>query len=102
MTSTDVGIRFTTPTSEARDAKHRAEAAAGNIEAASAAIAELSRLLDGADDKNKILLRAAAGAGKSYALRRMVKEALDHPRCSRVGVTAFANKQVFPLAGDLG
>ena len=32
------------------------------------------------------LLRAAAGAGKSYALRRMVKEALEHPSCSRVAV----------------
>ena len=32
----------------------------------------------------------------------MVSEALDHPRCSRIAVTAFANKQVFPLAGKLG
>jgi hypothetical protein len=102
MTSTDVGIVFTTPASDARDARHHADAAKGNIDAAAAAISELSRLLDGADDRSKILLRAAAGAGKSYALRRMVKEALDHPYCSRVAVTAFANKQVFPLAGDLG
>ncbi len=84
------------------DARHQSEAAAGNLEAADRAIQRLGELLDGAEDQDKILLRAAAGAGKSYALRRMVKEALEHPSCSRVAVTAFANKQIFPLAGDLG
>ncbi len=47
-------------------------------------------------------MRAAAGAGKSVALVRMVTQALLHPACTRVAVAAFANKQVFPLAADLG
>ncbi|WP_055478074.1 hypothetical protein [Sphaerimonospora mesophila] len=84
------------------DAIHHDAAAGGNIEAAGRAIATLSAVLSGDADYDKILLRAAAGAGKSYALVRMVEAALNHPNCTRVGVTAFANKQVFPLAGELG
>jgi hypothetical protein len=95
-------IAFSTPGASADDALHREVAAGGNIEAAQQAIAALSSVLTGAADYDKILLRAAAGAGKSYALVRMVREALDHASCTRVGVTAFANKQVFPLAGELG
>jgi hypothetical protein len=30
------------------------------------------------------------------------RAAFDHASCTRVAVTAFANKQVFPLAGELG
>ncbi|MEH0820469.1 hypothetical protein [Micromonospora sp. CPCC 205714] len=95
-------ITFSTPAAAADDALHHEDAAKGNIEAAQRAISALSAALSGAADYNKILLRAAAGAGKSYALVRMVREALDHANCTRVAVTAFANKQVFPLAGDLG
>lgn len=104
MTSTDLPqpVTFGPPTVMAEDARHHEQAAAGNIDAADRAIQRLGELLGGDASQDKILLRAAAGAGKSYALRRMVKEALDHPACSRVAVTAFANKQVFPLAGDLG
>lgn len=95
-------ITFSEPGAAAEDARHHHDAAAENIAAAESAIKALSDVLNGAANYDKILLRAAAGAGKSYALVRMVKEALDHPMCSRVGVTAFANKQVFPLAGRLG
>lgn len=95
-------IEFTNPAMASDDALHHETAAAGNIEAAQSAISALSAVLSNESDYTKILLRAAAGAGKSYALARMVREALDHANCSRVAVTAFANKQVFPLAGDLG
>ena len=84
------------------EALHHEAAAGGNIEATQRAISALSAALSQASDHDKILLRAAAGAGKSYALVRMVREALDHANCTRVAVTAFANKQVFPLAEDLG
>jgi hypothetical protein len=95
-------MSFTPPAAIPPDAVHHDGAAAGNIAAASAAIEALTDALDGRAGWEKILLRAAAGAGKSYQLVRMVTEALEHPACQRVAVTAFANKQVFPLAGRLG
>ena len=49
-----------------------------------------------------MLLKAAAGAGKSYALRRMVGESIEDGRASRVAVVAFTNKQIHPLAVSLG
>ena len=81
---------------------HHKAAALGNINAVGSAIQVLADILEGSAKYDKVLVRAAAGAGKSIALVRMVSEALDHPRCSRIAVTAFANKQVFPLAGKLG
>jgi hypothetical protein len=95
-------ITFTPPATSADDARHHLQAAAGNTAATARAIEALLSVLDGRSEYDKILLRAAAGAGKSYALVNMVREALEHPWCSRVGITAFANKQVFPLAKDLG
>jgi hypothetical protein len=97
-----VTITFSTPAASCDGALHHEDAARGNIEAAQRALSALSAVLSGAADYDKILLRAAAGAGKSYALVRMVREALYHASCTRVAVTAFANKQVFPLAGELG
>ncbi|MEU8236397.1 hypothetical protein AB0C12_42970 [Actinoplanes sp. NPDC048967] len=93
---------FSVPAASAQNAIHHEQAAHGNLNAAERAISALTAALSGSADFDKILLRAAAGAGKSYALVRMVREALDHPHCTRVAVTAFANKQIFPLAGDLG
>lgn len=84
------------------DARHHGEAAAANVEATTEAIATLLDALAGANDFERILLRAAAGAGKSYALKRMVDQVLTSPSCTRVGVTAFTNKQILPLAEDLG
>ncbi|MGH3902884.1 MAG: hypothetical protein ACRDTE_01595 [Pseudonocardiaceae bacterium] len=95
-------ISFHAQASLVEDALHHDQAAAGNLQAAQFAIRTLSDALSGATDYNKLLLRAAAGAGKSYALVQMIKEALNHANCTRIAVTAFANKQVFPLAGQLG
>lgn len=95
-------LTFLVPPFDTSPAVHHEAAAAANIAAVGDAIREVSRALSGANETDKVLLRAAAGAGKSYALRRMVKEALDHPSCTRIAITAFANKQVFPLAESLG
>lgn len=95
-------LHFSEPTIELADARHHAEAAIGNVDVTTQAIAALRDALSGDNEYERILLKAAAGAGKSYALRRMVDDALGEPGCTRVGVTAFANKQVFPLAHELG
>jgi hypothetical protein len=50
----------------------------------------------------RILVKAAAGAGKSHVLKRLVTDAVEHPRCARVAIIAFTNKQVYPLATALG
>lgn len=93
---------FRPPLAPAATGKHHADAAAGNFAATNAAIKELNRTLNGSADTERILLKAAAGAGKSYALKRMVAESLKNPNCRRVVVTAFTNKQIQPLAADLG
>lgn len=95
-------VTFTPPAEVASGGKHHAEAASGNAEVTASAIRALQDALEGRQPYQRILLKAAAGAGKSHALRRMVGEALQQARCGRVGVTAFANKQVFPLAIELG
>ncbi|SFN48783.1 hypothetical protein SAMN05216207_101545 [Pseudonocardia ammonioxydans] len=95
-------ICFTPAAAHLTDAAHHGDAARGNVAASDRAIAALQQVLASQADHDKILLRAAAGAGKSVALVRMVATALEHPKCHRVAVTAFANKQVFPLAGSLG
>lgn len=83
------------------DGIHHARAAAGNAAAADAAAGQLRGAIDGASGVRTILLRAAAGAGKSHALKRLVVDALNHPRCDRVAVTAFQNRQLRPLATGL-
>jgi hypothetical protein len=97
-----VTVEFVAPQASADDAEHHTAAAAGNIQAAAEAIQALMRRLDGVSDTEKVLLRAAAGAGKSYALVRMVKEAIANDNCLRVAVAAFKNKQIAPLARKLG
>lgn len=97
-----MSIIFHPPEGDLIDAQHHDAAAAGNIDASGKATRALLDVLDGTAEHEKILLRAAAGAGKSYALVHMVGEALANPQCTRVAVTAFANKQVFPLAQRLG
>ena len=94
-------ITFRPPGSNGGGGAHHAAAAAGNRAAAEAAIEALNGALHG-DGTERILLKAAAGAGKSFVLRRMVASALEHGRCRRVAVVAFANKQIFPLAEELG
>jgi hypothetical protein len=95
-------VHFSPSLSEIGDAAHHSEAAAGNITAASEATRALMDALNGVSDHDKVLLRAAAGAGKSYALVTMVKEALANPNCARIAVTAFKNRQIYPLAARLG
>jgi hypothetical protein len=95
-------LTFKAPVAPVGDAVHHDAAATSNIAATGSAIQALSEVLEDSADYKKVFLRAAAGAGKSYSLVRMVREALEHEKCSRIAVTAFANKQVFPLAEKLG
>ena len=99
-----MGLTFIPPVDvlDPTTAIHHGTAAAGNFAAATDAICVLHAALERREEYERILLRAAAGAGKSHLLKRMVDEALQHAQCRRVGVTAFANKQIFPLAEDLG
>ena len=80
---------------------HR-EAAAGNAAVADRATEQLRTALSGTSGIDKILLKAAAGAGKSHVLKRLVAEALVHDRCLRVAVMAAQNRQLWPLAAGLG
>ena len=91
-------ITFAPPASPARPVPHHALAAAGNVATADAAIETLFNARSAKVDVERTLLRA----GKSFVLKRTVEEALTHPRCRRIAITAFANKQVFPLAEALG
>lgn len=95
-----MALEFSTPMA-VTDVRHHAEAAEANSAAASQAIKVLSDSLSRTNEFDKILLRAAAGAGKSVQLRRLVVDALAHPACVRVAVTAFQNRQVQPLAKAL-
>lgn len=96
-----MSVEFITST-EVRDARHHAAAAAANNQVAREAFQALSAALSDGTAEKRILLRAAAGAGKSVLLRRMVLDALAHPACVRVAVTAFQNRQIWPLAKALG
>ncbi|WP_024796482.1 AAA family ATPase [Tomitella biformata] len=92
------------PDSTASPAVHHGAAAAGNARAADRASAALRQALAGESSTERVLLKAAAGAGKSFVLRRLVAEALEEvgPACSRVAIVAFTNKQIYPLATALG
>lgn len=95
-------IVFSLPASSTVDEIHHARAAAGNAAVADEAIGVLRDALSGAAPVDRILLKAAAGAGKSFVLKRLVADAVEHPRCQRVAVVAFTNKQIHPLATSLG
>jgi hypothetical protein len=96
-----VPVDFSTPPKIA-DVRHHSEAASANNEAAQQAILALSAALSDGTTEKRILLRAAAGAGKSFQLQQMVQDALAHPACVRVAVAAFQNRQIWPLANRLG
>ncbi|WP_144720141.1 AAA family ATPase [Agrococcus jejuensis] len=93
---------FTAPIDSATSDTHHHEAAILNDIVADEASAELQLMLAGGSPMQRMLLKASAGAGKSYALKRLVVEAAQHARCRRVAITAFTNKQVRPLAIALG
>jgi hypothetical protein len=96
-------IHFEPPVAPAlTDARHHARAAAGNAAAANVALGQVLDALSGSAPLERVLLKAAAGAGKSYVLKQLVAEVLEHPRCYRVAVIAFTNRQVWPLAESLG
>lgn len=93
---------FTPPEIMASGSAHHTAAAARNAAVADDASRELADVLSGASPVERILLKAAAGAGKSHVLKRLVAEAYAHPACKRAVVVAFTNKQVRPLAVSLG
>lgn len=95
-------IDFTAPLTPMASGVHHAQAAAGNSAVAEAALGALRDALSQTAPIDRILLKAAAGAGKSYVLKRLVVEALEHPQCRQVSIVAFTNKQTRPLAAALG
>jgi hypothetical protein len=97
-----VTVTFTAPSLIADDAYHHSRAASQNEAAAKFAKGQLLDALNGSSDIQRILLKAAAGAGKSYLLRSLVRDAVAQPQCLRVAVTAFQNRQLWPLAASLG
>lgn len=94
-----MAIYFTQPV--VAGGPHHSEAASGNTEVALQASDALVNALNGDSAHVRFLLKAAAGAGKSYVLKRLVQEALENDRCRRVAITAFTNKQIHPLAVDI-
>ena len=95
-------ITFTQPEVSVESAYHHAAAASQNDAVAEEAAEQLHDCLSTVSDIKRILLKAAAGAGKSYALKRLVAEATEHQGCLRVAVIAFQNRQLWPLASELG
>ncbi|MBV1777672.1 AAA family ATPase [Paeniglutamicibacter sp. ABSL32-1] len=93
---------FADPLVVATSGVHHEGAAILNDRVADEASIELADMLSGTSPMERMLLKAAAGAGKSYALKRLVVEAAQHPRGERIAITAFTNKQVRPLAVSLG
>ena len=81
---------------------HHARAAALNTAVADEAIGQLREALSGTTHIEKILLKAAAGAGKSHVLKSLVADAVTNPRCLRVAVIAFQNRQLWPISSSLG
>lgn len=107
MTSTE--WTFTGPTDvPAGTLRHHADAAAGNAAVVAAAERAVQAALDAAsglgatpattDAVTHLLLKAAAGAGKTRALRRLIVATAGAPGTRRIGVTAFTNNQIRPLA----
>ena len=97
-----MSITFTPPVDPAPTGDHHAAAHAGNAAVVDEASDVLREALAGTAPIDRILLKAAAGAGKSFALKRLVTEAVAHPHCERAAIVAFTNKQIHPLANSLG
>jgi hypothetical protein len=103
MTSTeDTTVAFTPPRVAGGSSVHHARAASLNAAVAQEASGQLLDALSGSVELERILLKAAAGAGKSYVLKQLVADAVAHPRCVRVAVIAFQNRQLWPIAESLG
>lgn len=95
-------VTFTPPVTPVARAHHHAAAAGQNEATAARARRELVDAIRGTSDTDRILLKAAAGAGKSFLLRGLVQEAITQSNCLRVAVTAFQNRQLWSLAASLG
>ena len=95
-------IDFAQPTTDSGARVCHAEAAARNAAVATDAIQVLRDSLSDAEPIDRLLVRAAAGAGKSYVLARLVEDAVAQENCARVAVIAFTNNQIHPLAVSLG
>jgi hypothetical protein len=95
-------VEFADPDDAVPDGVHHAAARAGNDAVADDASTTLAAMLNGDEPYERLLLKAAAGAGKSYILKRLVAEAVAHDNTRRVAVVAFTHRQTYPLAGDLG
>lgn len=95
-------IIFAPPLESTTPAIHHARAAARNTAVAEEAMGQLRDALSGVTEIERILLKAAAGAGKSYVLKKLVADAIKHPRCLRVAVIAFQNRQLWSIAASLG
>jgi len=95
-------VTFTPPVTPVAGAHHHAAAAGQNEATAARARRELVDAIRGTSDTERILLKAAAGAGKSFLLRGLVQEAITQSNCLRVAVTAFQNRQLWSLAASLG
>ena len=95
-------VTFTKPDVAVTDANHHSHAAALNTNVTVEARVHLLNAIGDKSDTRRILLKAAAGAGKSYAIKQLVADAVGAPRCLRVAVTAFQNRQLWPLTEDLG
>src|SRR5665648_445297 len=91
-------VQFTPAAPDPHPSHHHAAAAKANVRVVSDALAALDAALATDGGHERILLRAAAGAGKSFTLAGMVQHALDIAGAERVAVTAFTNKQVQPLS----
>lgn len=95
-------LEFSEPITQIDDAVHHAQAAEANAAIAAEAVGALRDAVNGDANISRILLRAAAGAGKSFVLKKLVSEAIEMRDVARVAVIAFQNKQIHSLAHDLG
>lgn len=97
-----MSIHFAPPLEPTAVGIHHSAAHAGNATVVSEALKVLHGALAGTVPFDRLLLKAAAGAGKSFALKDLVVDAVGHPDCGRVAIIAFTNKQIHPLATGLG
>ena len=84
--------------------KWHAAAASENesvVDAARAALLDRLNSTTQSPVTTHLLLKAAAGAGKSFALQQLIVASAGAPGTRRIGVTAFTNNQIRPLAAAL-
>ena len=95
-------IEFSSPPADPTPGVHHFDAASRNAAVADEATESLRNALSRSEPIDRLLVRAAAGAGKSFVLRQLVVDAVAQSNCARVAVIAFTNNQIYPLATSLG